>query len=208
MALRDNFDSDFLCEQVNRVRHGDADACNSIIAAAQVRMERIANKMIADFPSVKRWAEAADVIQNASMRLVRAIKCESPTNTKCFYRLTAELIRRELVDLARKLSGEFGIAANHVSHARLLAEGGVKREFDPVDPSRVSDIEKWQLFHEIVTQLPDKIREVFEYRYYHGWSYEQIVAHLELSERTVRRRWEEAIEILRARLSGEWPDSG
>jgi predicted transcriptional regulator len=45
--------------------------------------------------SVRRWADTADVLQNAQMRLLRALQEVHPQSMHDFYGLAAGLIQRE-----------------------------------------------------------------------------------------------------------------
>ena len=54
-----------------------------------------------DFPRLKNWEETDDVLQNAALRLDRALGVVPVASAAEFFRLAATVIRRELLDLAR-----------------------------------------------------------------------------------------------------------
>src|SRR5262245_31275827 len=114
------------------MRAGDAAARDELLRACWGRLERLAGKMLGRFPNVRRWAERDDVLQNALVRLLQALEKVEPTSTRDFFGLAAVLIRRELLDLARRFGGTHGLGANH-------AAGGRPR---PADGA--GDLEVWQ----------------------------------------------------------------
>jgi RNA polymerase sigma-70 factor (ECF subfamily) len=79
------------------------------------RLERLARKMLRRFPGVHRWAETGDVLQNALLRLLRALQEVRPESVRGFFGLVAEQMRRELLDLARHFCGPQGLGARHDS---------------------------------------------------------------------------------------------
>jgi DNA-directed RNA polymerase specialized sigma24 family protein len=85
-----------------RIRAGDRAACEEMLRAAQSRLERLARKMMRRFPGVARWEESGDLLQNALLRLLRALEHVKPTSVRSFFGLAAERMRRELLDLARR----------------------------------------------------------------------------------------------------------
>src|SRR5262249_56346137 len=64
--------------------------------------EARARRMLRRFPAVHRWEQTDDVLQNAQLRLLRALQAVTPDSTRAFFGLAAEQIRRELLDLARR----------------------------------------------------------------------------------------------------------
>jgi RNA polymerase sigma factor (sigma-70 family) len=63
------------------------------------------------------------------------------------------------------------------------------------------DLDRWQAFHQGVEQLPEDQREVVNLIYYHGWTQVEAAHLLQVSERTVRRRWESALAQLHRLLT-------
>ena len=71
------------------------------------------------------------------------------------------------------------------------------------EPSRMAE---WQDFHARVGKLPDEEREVFDLLWYHELSQEEAGAMLDVSVRTVRRRWRSARLLLHDVLVGAVAD--
>lgn len=198
MPGSDEFDTTYLQTQIIRIQAGDTAARNELIRRAQRRLEKLARKMLKDYPKVVRWVDTEDVLQNALLRLLRALETVVPENTRAFFGLAAELIRRELVDLTRHFLGPLGQGSNHESV--FGAPGSDGPAFDPVDDKTMEDLERWRALHDEVARLPAEEREVFGLTFYHGWTQDKIAELFGRDVRTIRRYWQSACELLRQRL--------
>jgi RNA polymerase sigma factor (sigma-70 family) len=202
------FDTSVLNGLIGRIRGGDQAARNELAVRIQNRLERLANRMLRSYPGVERWEEMHDVLQNAFLRLFRALETVSPANTRALFGLATEHIRRELIDLARHYQGPHGLGANYQS--------GTIDPNHPIDSPEVvdapandsssDDLDRWRAFHEEVANLPVEEREVFGLAYYHGWTHQQIAELFQRNERTIGRHWQSACRILKERLNGHWSD--
>ena len=176
---------------LDRLQTGDPAAPDELLRRVGGRLERLARKMRGRFPGVRRWAETGDVLQNASLRLLRALQEVRPASTREFFSLAAEQLRRELLDLSRHFFGPQGAGANHASQA-----GHPESPETACEPADRTDDgaehERWCAFHEAVEQLPAEEREVVGLVFYHGWTQAQIAELFQVTERTVRRRWQSA----------------
>ncbi len=186
---------------LDRIGAGDLAARDELLRAACGRLERLAHKMVRRFPGVRRWADTGDVLQGALLRLLRALREVRPADTRAFFGLAAEQMRRELLDLARHFYGPHGAGAHHDS---VPAPGGLPGPArEPADErDDPDDLEKWCQFHREVERLPADEREVVGLIYYHGWTQAQVAELLRIGERTVRRRWEAALVRLHQALNG------
>jgi RNA polymerase sigma-70 factor (ECF subfamily) len=198
-------DSTQIQDLINRLRTDEAARVELLNHAAQ-RLVRLTRKMLRDYPGVHRWEQTDDVLQNATLRLYRALNEVSPPTVRDFFRLAAAMIRRELIDLARRHSGPMGLGANHASLAGGDETGG---GFSPasessLDPSRVSE---WTDFHQQVELLPDEERAVVDLLFYQGLSQGEAASVLGVSDRTVKRRWQSARLTLHEALGGRLPGS-
>src|SRR5262249_32858685 len=100
---------------LDRLRQGDAAARNDLLSSACDRLQGLTRKMLNDARGVRRWEQTDDVLQNALLRLSRALEAVTPATARDFYRLAAAQIRRELIDLARHYYGPQGAGAHHAS---------------------------------------------------------------------------------------------
>ncbi len=127
---------------LDRLHAGDAAARDELLKRACTRLTHLTRKMLKDHPSVHRWEETADVLQNALLRLCRALQDDAPTSVRGFFRLSATVIRRELIDLARHYCGPEGMAAHHATHP---------------DPGRADDDRRPALEHADTTHEPSQL---------------------------------------------------
>jgi RNA polymerase sigma-70 factor (ECF subfamily) len=177
---------------LDRIQAGDLAARDELLQGSCAKLERLARKMLRGFPGVHRWADTDDVLQNAVLRLLCSLREIRPANTREFFGLAAVQIRRELLDLARHFFGPEGEGANQASRPDLAESSG--GEWEPVDRrSDVEDLQRWCDFHQEVDGLPPEEREVVSLVFYHGWTQAQVAEVLQVTERTVRRRWEAAL---------------
>src|SRR5215813_10970385 len=91
----------WLHDRVERLRDGDRDAGNELLQAVAGRMERLARRMLRDFPKVRPGADTGDVVNGAMLRVINALRDVRPGSTREFAGLAALQVRRELLDLAR-----------------------------------------------------------------------------------------------------------
>jgi RNA polymerase sigma factor (sigma-70 family) len=176
---------------VERIRAGDLAARDEMLRAVHDRLERLARKMLRRFPDVARWEDTGDLLQNALLRLLRALQQVEPTSVRAFFGLAAEQMRRELLDLTRHYRAR---QASGVSAAERPGNDSTTPWLDPPDSiDGPDDLEKWSSFHEAVAELPVEQREVVGLIYYHGWAQAQVAEQLAISKRTVQRHWNAAM---------------
>src|SRR4051794_5541182 len=94
-------DSTDLRDLVVRVQAGDRGAEDRLIRAILGRFQSLARRMFNQFPDLRQREQIEDVVQDALMRLLRALKGVTPQTSRDFFNLAAEQIRRQLLDLAR-----------------------------------------------------------------------------------------------------------
>ena len=179
---------------LDRLRSGDRAARNELFRGIGRRLELLAQKMLRSFPAVRRLAEAEDVVQNAILRLLRALDQVQPLSVQDFLNLAAVHLRRELLDLARQCGGPKGQVACRCSP--LKGNGPEGPQFEPAAVDDAGEIDDWCAFHQEVEKLPVEEREVVGLVFYHGWGQAQVAELFHVSERTVRRRWETALAKL------------
>lgn len=187
---------------IDRLLAGDEGARNELIQTACARLKRLTRKMLHDFPGVHRWEETDDVFQNAMLRLWRALDQVTPQSVPDFVRLASLQIRRELLDLARHYFGAEGHGTHHASNVdnSTLSKGG------PVDMTQEPEqLARWTAFHSSVQALPDQEREMFDLLWYHGLTQTEAARALNVSERTVQRRWQTARLAVHRALHEEAP---
>jgi RNA polymerase sigma-70 factor (ECF subfamily) len=191
---------------LDRLNHDDPAARDELIARAADRLRRLARRMLDDFRRVRRWEGSDDVLQNALLRLWRALQAVRPQSVREFFRLAAVQVRRELLDMARHYHGPEGAGAHHASvgGSAPLADADHPMETSE-EPSRLA---RWGEFHDAVEALPDEEREAVDLLWYQELTQDEAAALLNTSASTVRRRWRSALLKLHEVLHGELPEVG
>jgi RNA polymerase sigma factor (sigma-70 family) len=189
---------------LDRLRLGEATARDELVRHACKTLERLTRKLLKNYPGVHRWAQTDDVLQNALIRLLAALQDVQPATVRDFYALSSLQIRRELLDLARHYFGPRGMGANHAS--RL---GGESRQ-DPLAqvPERAASATEvlWCELQEQIGTLPDEDREIVNLLYYQELPQAEAAALLNISLRTLQRRWQTIILKLHRHLGGKLPE--
>jgi len=188
---------------VREARLGELEA--ALVARTCTRMEVLARKMLRRFPAVQRHEETADVVHDALLRLSAALREASVVrdlrSADQYFRLSTTQIRRQLLDLARRLQRRPQAAP--VGRRDAESEVGPIGEGDStLEPTALL---AWQEFHDAVTELPDPERRAFELSWYEELSNVEIAALVGVDERTIRRRLQAASRQLFDRLGGHLP---
>lgn len=168
---------------------GDDGAIDALLRHYGERLTLLTRRMLGDYQRVRRWAETDDVLQNALVRLMNALRSVKPQTSRDFLALATLQIRRELIDLARHYYGPEGIGANHDSHGHEDAPAPDKSDVRH-EPSSLA---QWTELHEQIGALPDEEREVVGLVFYQGLSQAEAAELLGISLRTLQRRWHDAL---------------
>jgi RNA polymerase sigma-70 factor (ECF subfamily) len=192
---------------LDRLRAGDARARDSLLEHTCDRLRRLTRRMLKTYPGVRRWEGTDDVLQNALLRLHRALADVAPESARHFHQLAALAIRRELLDLARHYAGPLGLAKKHHtdSAGRSANDPGGALHSRAAVTEEPASLEEWELFHERAAALPDEERELFGLLFYEGLTQDEAAAVLGVSPRTVKRRWQAARLRLARALGGHRP---
>ncbi len=177
---------------LRRAVGGDATAVEALLRHSGERLMHLTRRMLGDFPRVKRWAETDDVLQNALLRLLSALRDVKPATPRDFLALATLQIRRELIDLSRHFYGPEGIGAHHDSAAVEMAQR--PEAHDHADGRQgPAALAHWRELHQQIDALPDDEREVVGLLFYQAMSQAEAADLLNVSVRTVQRRWHVAL---------------
>ncbi|MFO0798259.1 MAG: sigma-70 family RNA polymerase sigma factor [Gemmataceae bacterium] len=185
-----------LHDLVDRFRDGDRAAADALLRAVAGQLDRLARRMIRNFPRVRAGADTADVVQCAMIRLTKALGDVRPNSTREFAGLAALQVRRELLDLARHFTTR--LIGPPVPDPET-GDWGTGGGDDP------AGLELWARFHAAADALPAEEREAFGLLFYNGHTRAEAALLLGVSERTVYRWWAAACERLVEQLGGELP---
>src|SRR5262245_22341307 len=186
---------------LDRMRAGEAAARDELFRRAGGRLERLTRKMLKGFPGVQRWEQTDDVLQNALVRLLRALRDVQPVSVREFFGLSAELIRRELLDLAKHYYGPRGPGTKHATEAGRR-DGEIPVYERPDESHEPSALAGWCEFHRHIAALPEDEREVVGLLFYQELPQAEAAALLNVTVRTVQRRWQSALLKLHQVLKG------
>lgn len=195
--MSDDSRTTVLQQYLDRWHRGDEAARNELLRHAAGRLTRLARKMFRDFPALRRWEETDDVLQNALIRLSRALQDMEIPSVYDFFRVAALQIRRELLDLAKHYFGAHGAGAHDAGPAPAP-----EPENDTHNPGRLA---VWTEFHRQVEALPAPEKEVFDLIWYQELPQAEVADLLKVDVRTVKRRWLAARLKLDQALHGDLP---
>jgi RNA polymerase sigma factor (sigma-70 family) len=189
---------------IDRLVAGDSSARVGLLRCVNDRLGLMARKMLRGYARVARWEDADDVLQNAYIRLGRALDASVPPTALDFFKLAAALIRHELIDLARHYGGPRGLGAHYLTPAvtKNMGETGGNAAEAAVSPDELA---LWTEFHTAIKGLPDEHREMFDLLWYQGLTQAEAASVLGVVEKTVQRRWIKARKHLSDSLSGPFP---
>lgn len=185
---------------VDLAKSGDERAKSLLIDHACERLLKLTRKMFHGFPTLRRWEQTDDVFQNSLIRLHRALAAVELQSVRHFFNLAAEIVRRELLDLKKHHFGPHGGGANHHTDHQPPDEAGGSFSKKAGEPE---DLSMWGEFHERVDRLPKEHRELFNMLFYEGLTQEEAAATLDISTRTLKRRWQDAKQQLHEKLCDE-----
>lgn len=189
---------------LQRLGGGELQARADLLTFAAERLRALARHMFKAYPRLRRFEEPDDVLHNAQVRLIRALEVVPLDSVQGFFRLASLQIRRELLNLTRYHletgrramwadgDREPGFAGDDQPEAGPFPE----TTFEPVR------LAQWTEFHEQVQNLPEPEREVFDLLWYQELSEAEAAELLQVSVRTVQRRWRSARLRLHQTLRG------
>jgi RNA polymerase sigma factor (sigma-70 family) len=168
---------------------GDKSAHETLLDHACDRLLRLTRKMFYGYPNLRRWEQTDDVFQNALVRLHRALAEVKVESVRHFFNLAAVQVRRELLDLSKHHYGPEGEAANHHTDGIPADQDGGSLHDRAEEPD---DLSGWSGFHAHVEKLPEDEQEVVNLIFYEGLTQDEAARVLEISVRTLKRRWQSA----------------
>lgn len=180
-----------------QIRQGEQPAVDRLFAHVMDRLRILSHRLFLARKDLHHFGDGDDLLQNALIRLHRAVLELKPDTTRAFMALALQHVRWGLRDLARDMQRDKQEFPKGDIGSKIPAIHTLKGE-----PESLLD---WQYFHSMVETLPAEEREVFDAIYYGGSSQEEVAELLKVSTRTIKRRWRNARSILGKALGGEWP---
>lgn len=194
-----------LQQWLERLQAGDDQAREELIQIACERLRELTHRMLRRYPTLQRWEQTGDVLNNASMRLYRSLKDVKPDTVGQFFGLAATQIRRQLLDLCDHHFGPHGDARHHITDAKGADAAPGRVEVEPAR-RQPGSVEAWNLFHKQVEKLPEVERQVVDLLFYQGLTQAEAAEILAVSVKSIQRRWQAARLALHDALDGQWPE--
>jgi len=172
------------------LKKGNEKAKLELLEFSFKRFKKFASKMIKTYPLLRTKADTDDLLQNFLIRLTKAFINITPESSADFFKLVSVLMRNELIDMGRKLFGKDGDKKNFeqsTDPTKLNAKGSGEGP---------ANLFEWVEFHESIDTLPELEKEVFQLIFYQGFSQDEVATLLNISVKTVFRRWTSAKLIL------------
>ena len=176
---------------LERHQAGDDSARRELLEISMRRLRLLAHRILDDIPSVRRFEDTDDLLQNSVVRLWKYLAERQPETPVDYFRLAACLIRRELIDLSRHHFGQRHSTVNFESPSSASDQavghpGHRESHDDSSDPQKLS---QWTEFHEYVEKLPEEDRSLFDLLWYQGLTMGETSELLALPLRSLGRRW-------------------
>jgi RNA polymerase sigma-70 factor (ECF subfamily) len=179
--------TEYLQSLLLRFHHGDDSARAELIQHALDRLHHLARKFFRRETALRALDQTDDIVQESVLRLLKALDQVRPTEVVAFVGLMARQVRWVLGDLARQ--------RHRVVSPGLASDPVAKQTYN------VETIE----FHAQVDALPEEHRQMFDLLIYEQHSQEEVAQLLNISIRTVKRRWQAARLALHDRLQETTP---
>jgi len=199
--------SESVADCLARLRSGDPRAREAVVELCQTRLRVLVHRMLRRFPNVRRWDETDDICQDAATDLWRALDSLSLSEPVEVLRIAHTIVKRKLIDRARKYAGPLSDAANHATHDGT--SDGRRRTFveQVADDRSNGSLDRWSAFQEAIEALPPEEREVFHLVWFLQAKQSQIAELLGVSPSTVKRLWQRARATVRQATGGEPPET-
>ena len=191
---------------LQKLQKSEPGAVDELLNCCLERLTCLASRMLKKFPRVRRWEETGDVLQNALIRLHRALRTVTPLRPRDFLNLAAVQIERELFDLARRYGRNNSHARNHDTNSFHWNARDQQKTDTASAPNE--SLDRWTAFHNAIASLPESEREVFHLIWYLGVDQQQASDLLGCSTRTIKRRWQSARHSIHLALDGSSPNEG
>jgi RNA polymerase sigma factor (sigma-70 family) len=180
-----------LQQLVDRHNQGDETARLQLVNLFYGRLCDLARKKLRyDFPILDGQHSSASVVNEAWIRLKKALEKTQIATATDFLCLAGYKIRLVLLDLAKKVR----------KGPVQMGEGGNSEMLGQSEPSDLShnpfELAIWTELHEKVETLPEQERKVFEMHYYLGLPQVEVAEALGLHPKAVSRSWIAATERL------------
>ncbi|MFQ3648837.1 MAG: sigma-70 family RNA polymerase sigma factor [Gemmataceae bacterium] len=166
-----------------RFHRGDGTAREELINHSLNRMQHLARKWFHRETALRALHQTDDIVQEAILRVLKALDQTRPTEVVAFVGLLARQVRWVLADLARQ--------------RQRIATPGWEGEVPAPTETHQAHLQE---FHTQIDNLPEEHRQMFDLLFYEELSQEEVAHLLNVSIRTVKRRWQASRLALHQKL--------
>jgi RNA polymerase sigma factor (sigma-70 family) len=170
---------------LDRLHAGDQEAADEMVILALGSLHEKASAILRKQFGRLNGHETGDVFNSAWPQLVREIKARPPKSIDELLKIACRIMRNDLIDLVRRERAPFRNA--------LPFDTSVEQPSATPSPE---ELERWAEFHKNVSQLPDELRTVFEFKYYLDMTQADISRLRNIHPREVGRRYGRAVQLL------------
>jgi RNA polymerase sigma-70 factor, ECF subfamily len=173
-------------------REGDETALDALVPLVHDELRRIARRCLYG-ERANHSVQATELVNEAFLRLVDVQHIDWQNRTH-FLAMSARLMRRVLVDLARSRGADKrgGGAVRVTLDEATIGHGGAAADVVRLDDAL-----------QALSALDDRKGRVVELRFFGGLTVDEIAAALQVSSKTVLRDWEFARVWLQRELTSE-----
>jgi len=184
---------------IERLRQGDESARKALLERVYHRLCRVAAASFhKEFPRLRGRHDLGSVVDEAWMRLTKALEKTQPASAEEFYGLMFHKVRHVLLDMARRQTRDDRFAPQGTPNAgRSDTATPYDVEESTHDPARLAF---WTEFHREVESLPANQRIVFDFHYFAEFPQAEIARLMDLPPKQVSRLWLAATGQLAQRL--------
>lgn len=192
--MTDSTDGSETIALVRKFRDGDVASREALVARIYERLVRLARLILKNGSArVQRWEQTDDLVHGAWLRIQRAIEAHSTdfTSREQIFRLAARHLRFEIIDMHRRHRARSQGHQTKPPDGESLGTAEEERypASESEDPKLLAN---WIAFHESVERMPEPLKEITDLLWYQGLTQEEAAQLLNVSVRSVKRRWRDA----------------
>jgi RNA polymerase sigma factor (TIGR02999 family) len=172
--------------------NGDSEALEKLVPLVDRELRRLAHSFMSK-ERAGHTLQTTALVNEALMRLIEADKIDWQGRVH-FYAIVARRMRQLLIENARgQLALKRGERAEHVN---LSAAG-------PISTEKSEELLMLDAALRKLAELDERKSKIVEYRYFGGFTIEEVAGMLDVSESTVEGEWRLARSWLRREMTGD-----